>query len=102
MSAKRKKERIPWQRNQEVIALTERYVMNTYKRQPIALVRGEGCKVWDADGTQYLDFVAGLAVCNLGHCPTRVVAAIQEQASRLLHVHRISTTSLGRPSWRGS
>ncbi len=89
MSAKRKKERIPWQRNQEVIALTERYVMNTYKRQPIALVRGEGCKVWDADGTQYLDFVAGLAVCNLGHCPKRVVAAIQEQASRLLHVSNL-------------
>ncbi|TLM97799.1 aminotransferase class III-fold pyridoxal phosphate-dependent enzyme, partial [bacterium] len=52
--------------NADIIALGEKYVMNTYARFPIALVRGEGMNVWDADGKEYLDFLAGVAVCNLG------------------------------------
>ena len=77
------------QGNKEVVALTDCYVMQTYARYPIALVRGEGCRLWDADGKVYLDFVAGLAVCNLGHCHPRVVEAIRAQAGRLLHVSNL-------------
>ena len=80
---------VPWKGNQEVMALTDRCVMHTYGRFPVAFVQGEGCRLWDADGKVYLDFVAGLAVCNLGHCHPRVVAAIQTQASRLLHVSNL-------------
>jgi acetylornithine aminotransferase len=63
--------------------------MKTYGRFPIAPVRGEGCRLWDADGREYLDFVAGLAVCNLGHCHPNVVRAIREQAGTLLHVSNL-------------
>ena len=73
----------------EVFALTDRYVMTTYGRTPLAFVRGQGCRLWDVDGKAYLDFVAGLAVCNLGHCPPRVVEAIRDQAGRLLHVSNL-------------
>ncbi|HBT46719.1 MAG TPA: acetylornithine transaminase [Peptococcaceae bacterium] len=69
----------------EIMALGQQYVMHTYSRYPVALVRGEGVRVWDADGREYLDFVGGLAVNSLGHCHPRVVAAIREQAGRLLH-----------------
>jgi predicted acetylornithine/succinylornithine family transaminase len=80
---------VPWGSNQEVVNLTDRYVVKTYGRFPIAPVKGEGCRLWDADGKEYLDFVAGLAVCNLGHCHPRVVRAIQEQAASLLHVSNL-------------
>ncbi len=66
--------------------LSEKYVANTYARYPILLVRGEGTRVWDLEGEEYLDFVSGLAVCNLGHCHPKVVKAIQDQAERLIHV----------------
>ncbi|MCI0371369.1 MAG: aspartate aminotransferase family protein [candidate division NC10 bacterium] len=75
--------------NQEIIALTGKYVATTYARFPIALVRGEGCRVWDADGKAYLDFVAGIAVCALGHSHPRLVQAITAQARRLLHVSNL-------------
>ena len=75
--------------NQEIIALTGKYVANTYARFPVALVRGEGCRVWDADGKAYLDFVAGIAVCALGHSHPRLVKAITAQAQRLLHVSNL-------------
>ncbi len=73
----------------EIFALSDSYIAPTYNRFPLALVRGEGVKVWDADGNQYLDFLAGIAVCNLGHCHPRVSAAISEQASRLMHVSNL-------------
>jgi predicted acetylornithine/succinylornithine family transaminase len=75
--------------NQEIIALTGKYVAATYARFPVALVRGEGCRVWDADGKAYLDFVAGIAVCALGHGHPRLTRAITEQARRLLHVSNL-------------
>ena len=75
--------------NSEVIAVTDRHVMQTYGRYPVAFVRGKGCRLWDADGRSYLDFVAGLAVCNLGHCHPRVVEAIRQQAQQLLHVSNL-------------
>ncbi|HOG16481.1 MAG: Acetylornithine aminotransferase [Syntrophaceae bacterium PtaU1.Bin231] len=71
------------------IARSEQYIMNTYKRFPIVLVRGEGARVWDVDGREYLDFIAGIAVCNLGHCHPAVVEAIRTQAGELLHVSNL-------------
>ena len=58
--------------------------MKTYGRYPIVPVRGEGCRVWDADGKMYLDFLAGVAVNNLGHCHPKVVEAIRKQAATLI------------------
>ena len=46
-------------------------VMNTYGRFPVAMEKGEGCRLWDTDGKAYLDFVAGIATCTLGHAPSR-------------------------------
>jgi predicted acetylornithine/succinylornithine family transaminase len=63
----------------------QQYVMNTYGRLPMALVKGQGSKIWDADGKEYLDFVGGLAVTSLGHCHPKVAAAIAEQANTLIH-----------------
>lgn len=71
--------------NEAIVSLGQQVVMNTYGRLPMALIRGEGCRVWDADGRSYLDFVGGLAVNSLGHCHPRVVAAIREQAGKLIH-----------------
>ncbi|GAB6158683.1 acetylornithine transaminase [Desulfotomaculum varum] len=71
--------------NQEIAALGQQYVMHTYGRLPVALVKGEGCRVWDADGKEYLDFVGGLAVNSLGHAHPAVAAAICRQAGTLLH-----------------
>ncbi len=59
--------------------------MKTYGRYPIVPERGAGCRLWDVDGNAYLDFLAGVAVNNLGHCHPKVVAALREQAGRLLH-----------------
>lgn len=59
--------------------------MKTYGRYPIVPVRGEGCRLWDADGKEYLDFLGGVAVNNLGHCHPKVVAALQKQAAELIH-----------------
>ncbi|SHE79643.1 acetylornithine transaminase [Desulforamulus putei] len=71
--------------NQEILAMGQQYVMNTYGRLPMALVKGEGCWVWDADGKRYLDFVGGLAVNSLGHAHPKVAEAVCRQARTLLH-----------------
>jgi len=65
------------------------YVMKTYARLPISLARGKGCKVWDTAGKEYLDLVAGIAVCNLGHAHPAVVAALNEQSEQLFHCSNI-------------
>ena len=72
--------------SQTLMTLSEKYIANTYARYPVLLVRGKGTRVWDLEGEEYLDFVSGLAVCNLGHCHPRVVKAIQAQAEKLIHV----------------
>jgi predicted acetylornithine/succinylornithine family transaminase len=69
-----------------LISDSQRYIANTYSRYPVVLVKGQGCKVWSSDGREYLDFVAGLAVCNLGHCHPKVVQAIRDQSRKLIHV----------------
>src|SRR6266568_2717699 len=71
--------------SQQWIAKADQYIMRTYGRYPLVPVRGEGCRLWDADGKEYLDFLAGVAVNNLGHCHPRVVAALQKQAGELIH-----------------
>lgn len=71
---------------------TERYLMNTYARTPISIVRGRGSRVYDLEGREYLDFVAGIAVNVLGHCHPDVVAAIQKQAQQLLHTSNLYHT----------
>lgn len=63
----------------------EQYVMHTYGRAPVVLIRGEGVRVWDGEGREYLDFLAGIAVNSLGHCHPRVVEAVRDQAGRLIH-----------------
>ncbi len=60
-------------------------VAKTYGRYPLVAERGEGCWLYDVEGKKYLDFLAGVAVNNLGHCHPKVVAALQEQAGKLLH-----------------
>jgi acetylornithine aminotransferase/acetylornithine/N-succinyldiaminopimelate aminotransferase len=80
---------MPIKSNSDVIKLTEKHVAQTYGRYPIALVRGKGTHVWDRSGKQYLDFVSGLAVDNLGHCHPKVVSAIRKQAGELLHVSNL-------------
>jgi acetylornithine/N-succinyldiaminopimelate aminotransferase len=70
----------------DVFAGTAAHEFGLYARQPLALVRGHGCWVWDADGRRYLDFFAGVAVNSLGHCHPAVVEAIRRQAGELLHV----------------
>jgi len=72
--------------SQTLMMLSEQYVAHTYARYPVVLVRGKGTRVWDLEGEEYLDFVSGLAVCNLGHCHPRVVKTIQGQAEKLIHV----------------
>jgi acetylornithine/N-succinyldiaminopimelate aminotransferase len=72
--------------SQTLMMLSEKVVAKTYARYSVLLVRGKGTRVWDREGEEYLDFVSGLAVCNLGHCHPRVVKAIQDQAEKLIHV----------------
>jgi len=67
------------------IEKSDKYIMKTYGRYPIVPVRGEGCRLWDADGREYLDFLGGVAVNNLGHCHPKIVKALQEQAAQLIH-----------------
>jgi acetylornithine/N-succinyldiaminopimelate aminotransferase len=67
----------------------DRHVMATYKRSPIALVRGEGCRVWDSEGRAYLDFAAGIATCTLGHAHPALVEAVTRQIGRLHHVSNL-------------
>ncbi len=71
------------------LELEENYIAHTYTRQPINLVEGKGVKVWDDDGNEYLDFVAGIAVCSLGHTHPAVTKAISEQAKKLIHVSNL-------------
>ena len=73
----------------EIQALCDAHIMNTYGVRKIALARGEGATLWDADGKEYLDLFAGIAVCNLGHAHPAVTEAICEQAKKLLHVSNL-------------
>jgi len=69
-----------------------KYIMNTYKRYPITLVRGQGSYVYDDNNTAYLDFIAGIAVCSLGHSPALVRDTLMQQAERLIHTSNLFYT----------
>lgn len=70
----------------DTIQLFDQYVIGNYRRYPISLVRGEGSRVWDAEGDSYLDLFPGWGCNILGYSPQRVIAAVQEQVGRLIHV----------------
>ncbi len=72
--------------SEQTMEVFERYVIPNYVRYPVCLVRGEGSYVWDAEGNQYLDLFPGWGCNILGHCPPRVVKAVQEQVQKLIHV----------------
>lgn len=78
--------------NAELIARSSKLFINTYSRYPVAIVEGKGCMLKDADGREFLDFLAGIAVCSLGHCHPGVTAAICKQAGQLLHVSNLYHT----------
>ena len=70
---------------QDWIERGDKCIVNTYGRYPLVAVKGSGCWLWDADGKKYLDFLAGVAVNNLGHCHPNIVKALQQQAATLIH-----------------
>jgi acetylornithine/N-succinyldiaminopimelate aminotransferase len=76
----------------ELQALERDAVMATYARHPVEFVRGEGTRLWDDEGNEYLDFLTGISVVQLGHCHPRLVEAVREQAGRLMHVGNLYYT----------
>lgn len=76
----------------EIVLLHSKYLMNTYKRYPIAVVKGKGVKIWDAEGREYLDFLGGIAVNVLGHCHPAVEEAIITQVKQLVHISNLYYT----------
>ena len=79
----------------ELQELESRWVMQTYPRMPVEFVRGEGARLWDSDGKEYLDFLAGISVCSVGHCHPAVVEAVREQVGRLTHTSNLYLTEGG-------
>jgi acetylornithine/N-succinyldiaminopimelate aminotransferase len=73
----------------EIQTQESRFVLNTYRRQPVAFVRGEGPRLYDVDGREYLDFVSGIGVASLGHAHPGLAAAIADQAKTLLHTSNL-------------
>lgn len=73
----------------QIKSLNDQYILNTYGERKLALVRGSGVSVWDAEGREYLDFFAGIAVVSLGHCHPEVTEALCRQARTLVHVSNL-------------
>jgi acetylornithine aminotransferase len=78
--------------NETTMSLADKYMFETYARFPLTLVRGDGCRVWDDDGKEYLDFVGGIAVCALGHSSPIVSKALEHQSKKLVHVSNLYYT----------
>ncbi len=76
----------------DLMSACNEHICGTYARIPVAFVRGRGCKLWDDAGREYLDFLAGIAVCNLGHCHPELTKVIREQAETLVHVSNLFYT----------
>jgi predicted acetylornithine/succinylornithine family transaminase len=76
----------------ELQELEREYAIGTYARNPVQFVRGSGARLWDEAGNEYLDFLAGISVLNVGHCHPRVVEAIRDQAGRLTHAANLYYT----------
>jgi predicted acetylornithine/succinylornithine family transaminase len=79
----------------ELQELERSSVIASYARMPVEFVRGEGARLWDVDGVEYLDFLCGIGVTSLGHCHPRVVAAVREQVGRLMHTSNLFYTEPG-------
>ena len=77
---------------ESIMQTADRVIAATYKRFPVVLKRGQGSTVWDTQGRSYTDFVAGIAVCNLGHAHPRIAAALARQAKELVHVSNLYYT----------
>ncbi|HEY3959253.1 MAG TPA: acetylornithine/succinylornithine family transaminase [Solirubrobacteraceae bacterium] len=77
----------------ELQELERTSVIPSYARFPVEFVRGEGARLWDAEGNEYLDFLCGISVTNIGHCHPRVVAAVREQAGMLMHTSNLFYTA---------
>jgi acetylornithine aminotransferase len=78
--------------SQHIISTADKVIAKTYKRFPIVITKGKGCNLWDIEGKKYMDFVSGIAVCNLGHSHPKVSAALSKQADVLLHVSNLYYT----------
>lgn len=76
----------------DIIQKADQVIAKTYKRFPVVITKGQGCMLWDKDGKSYVDFVAGIAVCNLGHAHPRVAKAVSEQAGILFHTSNLYYT----------
>ncbi len=76
----------------EIAQIADQVIAQTYARYPLTLVRGQGCTLYDDQGRAYTDFIAGIAVCNLGHAHPKLVAALTDQAQRLWHVSNLFYT----------
>ena len=76
----------------ELMKRADQVMANTYQRFPVVLIKGNGTKLWDTEGRSYTDFVAGIAVCNLGHAHPRIFEALAQQAQTLLHVSNLYYT----------
>src|SRR6516164_3375258 len=74
---------------QEIVALEQKYLLNTYARYPVAFARGKGVYLYDVDGKRYLDFLSGLGVNALGHAHPRIVKVIREQAGKVIHLSNL-------------
>jgi acetylornithine/N-succinyldiaminopimelate aminotransferase len=79
----------------ELQALERAHAIPTYARYPVEFVRGSACRLWDVDGREYLDFLSGISVLNVGHCHPRVVETVREQAATLLHATNLYYTAPG-------
>jgi acetylornithine/N-succinyldiaminopimelate aminotransferase len=79
----------------ELQELEARWAMQTYARASVEFVRGEGARLWDSEGKEYLDFLAGISVCSVGHCHPAVVEAVREQVGTLTHTSNLYLTEGG-------
>ena len=78
--------------SQDIMNTADKVIAKTYKRFPIVITKGKGCSLWDTEGKKYIDFVSGIAVCNLGHAHPKVSEALSKQADLLLHVSNLYYT----------
>jgi acetylornithine/N-succinyldiaminopimelate aminotransferase len=76
----------------DIVNIADQVITQTYARYPLALIRGQGCTLFDDQGRAYTDFIAGIAVCNLGHAHPKLIASLVDQAERLWHVSNLYYT----------
>ena len=78
--------------SQHIMNTADKVIAKTYNRFPVVITKGKGCSLWDTEGKKYMDFVSGIAVCNLGHAHPKVSEALSKQADVLLHVSNLYYT----------